>query len=97
VTDVFEKRDRFDPEWRAVAAEELARWQARSYADLRAALTDVVAYEREGPGGPYQVEVELLENRPDCVHVSVAVCAPHGFLCRPLSQSFIRHADGRLA
>jgi len=28
--------------------------------------------------------------------VLVAVCAPHGLVCRSLSESFIRHADGRL-
>jgi len=87
---------RSDQHLRAVGADELARWKARSYADLRAALSDVVAYAREGPGGPYQIEVQLLENRPDYVHVLVDVCAPHGFVCRPLSQSFIRYADGRL-
>ena len=85
------------PDLHAIAGEEVARWKARPYADLRALLSDVVAYDREGPGGPYQVEVQLLENRPNYVHVSVAVCAPHGFVCRPLSESFIRYADGRLA
>ena len=97
VTDVIKERARSDPDWCAIAGDELARWKARSYADLRATLSDVVAYDREGPGGPYQVEVQLLENRPDYVHVLVDVCAPHGLLCRPLSESFIRYADGRLA
>lgn len=96
VTDVITKRDRSDPDWCAIAAQEFARWKARSYADLRAVLSDVVAYAREGAGGPYQVEVQLLENRPDYVHVLVSVCAPHGLVCRPLSESFIRYADGRL-
>ena len=96
VANVIKERDRSDPDWCAIAGDEFARWKARSYADLRAALSDVVAYDREGPGGPYQVEVQLLENRPDYVHVLVAVCAPHGLVCRPLSESFIRHADGRL-
>ena len=93
---MIKKRARSDPDWRAVADDELARWKARSYADLRAALSDVVAYVREAPGGPYQVEVQLIENRPDYVHVLVDVCAPHGLLCRPLSESLIRYADGRL-
>ena len=96
VANVIKGRDRSDPDWCAIAGDEFARWKARSYADLRAALSDVVAYDREGPGGPYQVEVQLLENRPDYVHVLVAVCAPLGLVCRPLSESFIRHADGRL-
>ena len=93
---MFRGRDRSDPNWGAIADDEVARWKARSYADLRAALSDVVAYDREGPGGPYQVEVELLEYRPEYVHVAVSVCAPHGFVCHPLSASFIRYADGRL-
>jgi hypothetical protein len=90
--------DQSDPNWRAVFSDELARWKAKSYADLRVALSDVccVCYDREGPGGPYQVEVQLLENRPDYVHVMFGVCGPHGWLCRPLSTSFIRYADGRL-
>ncbi len=90
-------RDRSDPDWLRVAADEVARWKAKSYADLRAALSDVVAYDREEPGGPYQIEVQLLEDRADYVHVLVSVCAPHGFVCVPLSESFIRYADGRLA
>ena len=62
MADVSKGRDRSDPDWRAVLDDESARWQAKSYADLRAALPDVVAYDREGPGGPYQVEVQLLED-----------------------------------
>lgn len=88
--------DKTDPNWRAAFDDEIAAWKARSYADLRAALSDEITYDREGPGGPYQVEVQLLENRPDYLHVLVSVCAPHGFICRPLSTSFIRYADGRL-
>lgn len=93
---MFRGRDRSDPNWRTILSDELARWRARSYEDLRAALSDVVAYEREGPGGPYQVEVQLLESEPEYVHVLVDVCAPHGFVCHPLSASFIRYAVGRL-
>ena len=90
-------RDRSDPDWRAAFTEELARWEQKSYAELRAALSDVVGYERAGPVGPYQVEVQLLEDLPEYVHVAVDVCAPHGFLCVPISGSFIRYSDDRLA
>lgn len=97
------ERDRSDPNWRAVYDEELARWKAKSYADLQVALSDVIArdtccvhYDREVPGGPYQIEVQLLENEPDYLHVLVSVCAPHGLICRPISGGFIRHADGRV-
>jgi hypothetical protein len=90
--------DRTDPTWRAILDDELATWKARSYADLRAALSGVccVCYDREESGGPYQVEVQLLENRSDYVHVKVEVCGPRGWLAPTLSTSFIRHADGRL-
>jgi hypothetical protein len=97
------ERDESDPDWRAVFDDEVARWKAKSYADLRAALSGVIVkqtccvhYDREGPGGPYQVEVQPLEDRPDYLHALVTVCAPHRWLCRSLSESFIRHADGRL-
>src|SRR5262249_25959913 len=56
VTRVFNRRDRYDPDWRAVFADEVAGWKARSFAELRTALSDHVSYEREGRGGPYQVE-----------------------------------------
>ena len=100
VAVVFKRRHRSDPDWRAVLADELAGWKVRSYAELRAALSDHVGYEREKPGGPYQVEAQLLENRADYVHVLVSVCAPgshrFGLICRPLAESFIRYSDGRL-
>ena len=89
-----------DP-WRAIFADELRKWQAKSYDDLRAALLDVVEgsdccvnYEREEPGGTYQVEVQPLENLPEYLHVLVSVSEPTGW--RSLSYDFIRHADGRL-
>jgi hypothetical protein len=100
LADVFRRRDRSDPDWRAVLDDELARWKARSYAELRAALSEQVSYERDGPGGPYQIEVALLENRADYVHVLVSVCAPgshrFGIVCHPLSESFVRYPDGRV-
>src|SRR5438309_10127125 len=86
VADVIKERDRSAADWCAIAGDEFARWKARSYADLRAALSDVVAYDRDGPGAPYQVEVQLLENRHDYVHVPSYVCAPPAMVCRPLAE-----------
>ena len=90
-----------DPSWRAIFDEEYAAWTGKSYGDLRVALSDVnvqksccIHYEREGPGGTYQVEVLPLENRLDYLHVLVSVSEPSGW--RSLSHSFIRYADGRL-
>lgn len=88
-----------DPTWRAIYESELAVWTARSYEDLRAALSGVccVCYERPQAGDDHQVEVQLLENRPDYVHVMFSVCGPRGWVRAPiLSTSFIRYADGRL-
>lgn len=89
-----------DP-WRVIFAEELRKWQAKSYDDLRAALLGVVEgrdccvnYEREGPGGPYQVQVLPLEHLPEYFHVMVDVCA-YG-RGGSISYDFIRYADGRL-
>jgi len=94
VLSMMKRRDRSDPDWNAAADEELARWKAKSYRTLRAEIDDeVVAYERQGPGGPYQVEVQLLGSTPEQVHVLISVCAPHGFVCRSLDRTFIRDAD----
>jgi hypothetical protein len=89
-----------DPDWRAVFDDEVAQWKAKSYADLREALSAVIAknvccinYAREGPGGSYQVEVQPLENTPDYLHVLVSVCGPTGW--GELSTDFIRYAEGR--
>ena len=82
--------DVFDAEW--------AEWTAKSYAELREALADVIAgttccinYTR-GPDDLYQVEVQPLESRPDYFHVLVSICAPYD----AVNRSFIRHAEGRL-
>ena len=90
-----------DPNWRAIFEEEYASWTTKSYEDLRVALAGVISgeeccvhYDREGPGGTYQVEVQPVENQPDYLHVLVFVSEPSGW--RSLSNSFIRHADGRL-
>lgn len=56
--------------------------------------TCCVHYEREGPGGSYQVEVQPLEDRPDYLHVLVCVFEPTGWAS--LHEDFIRRADGRL-
>lgn len=87
--------------WRVIFAEELRKWQAKSYDELREALLDVIEgkdccvnYVREGPGGPYCIEVVPLESLPEYFHVMVDVSAygqEHS-----IAYDFIRHADGRL-
>jgi hypothetical protein len=58
--------------------------------ELVSALTDVNAYEVEFQSQNYQVEVELLENTDEYVHVRVSVDDGHFWraMC-PLSSSFI--------
>ena len=59
--------------WRPVLDQEINRWSQKSYDELRAELSDIHNYEIEFESKAYQVEVELLENTPDYVHVDVRV------------------------
>jgi len=76
---------------------EVDKWSAKSYEalgkDLRAG-----DYERCEEGAEYHVEVSLLENCIDYVHVMVAVCSDKaGWSCfHPLSTSFLVYRDGRV-
>jgi hypothetical protein len=59
--------------------------------ELVAALSDAQAYEVERESKTYQVEVELLENTAEYVHVMVGVddgSLPASML--PLTETFIR-------
>src|ERR1044072_900263 len=78
-------------QWRPVLDAEVKRWSAKSSEQLLAELDDVQAYEIEFEEEAYQVEVEILENTEEYVHVGVAV--DDGGLpgsMHPLSSSFIR-------
>lgn len=60
-------------------------------------LADVRAYEVEFESKKYQVEVELLENTDEYVHVMVAV--DDGSLpasISPLTHDFVRKKDGSI-
>jgi hypothetical protein len=59
--------------WRAVLDVEVARWSEKSYDQLRAELADTQDYEVEFYSKPCQVEVELLENTEEYVHVDVRI------------------------
>jgi hypothetical protein len=76
---------------------EVEKWSARTMEDLRKALgkgpyTDALSKSH------FHVEVDLLEDSDDYIHVSVAVCHPDvPWSCmHPLSRSFIVHRDGRV-
>ena len=69
---------------------EVQRWSAMSYHQLVSGLRDLQVYEVEFDSKTYQVEVEILENEANYVHVMVAVddgSLPASLL--PSTQSFI--------
>ena len=78
-------------QWRPVLDAEVKKWSAKSCAELVAELPDEQAYEVEFEGKQYQVEIQILENTDEYVHVGVSVddgSIPASF--SPLSKSFIR-------
>ena len=78
-------------EWQKVLNAEVARWSRMSWEELAMELREVQAYQVEIESKQYQVEVQLLENTGDHVHVLVSV--DNGSLPRsivPLTHSFIK-------
>jgi hypothetical protein len=78
-------------EWRKVLESEMKRWSAKSCSQLISELHEPQAYDVEFDSKKYQVEVELLENTEQYLHVSVAVddgSLPAYIL--PVTDSFIR-------
>jgi hypothetical protein len=76
--------------WRKVLDLEVKRWSAMSAGQLIAALSEGQAYELELDAKTYQVEVELLQNTGEYVHVMVGVddgSLPRSIL--PVTASFI--------
>ena len=82
---------------RVYVEREVARWSAKSYDTLRQELREGNYTECE-PGAEYHLEVDLLENREDYVHVSVGICSEQvRWSCfHPLSASFVVYRDGRV-
>ena len=83
--------------WKAVLAQEVARWSALTADELSAQSGGDCwdCYIVEMSGEEYQVEVELLEDTADYVHVLVAV--DDGTLpdsIKPECESFIRRRQG---
>lgn len=77
--------------WRVVLDAQLKRWQALSADQLLTELVDSPhVYEVKFESDNYQVEVELLEDTPEFVHVIIAV--DDGSLpasISPVSASFL--------
>jgi len=77
-------------DWQRILDAEVKRWSAMSCGDLVSELHETQAYEVEFESKQYQVEVELLENTKEYLHVMVAVddgSLPASLL--PLTHSFI--------
>ena len=77
--------------WRKVLEAEVRRWSALSAEELLAKLGDEQVYEVTLDGKPHQVEVELLQDKPEYVQVVVAV--DDGSLpasLRPETEIFLR-------
>ena len=76
-------------EWRKVLQSELSRWSSMSRNDVLAELRTRGVYEVVAESKRYQVEVELLEDTPEYLHLSIAV--DDGSLppsIRPESETF---------
>jgi hypothetical protein len=78
-------------EWRKVLDAESERWSAKSCEQLIAELHEVQAYEVVVDSKRFQVEVDLLENTNEYVHVAIGV--DDGSLpgaISPVSKTFIQ-------
>jgi len=82
-------------EWRKVLDSEVKRWSAMSCDELVSKLPDgLEGYQIEFESKQYNVEVEILENTEQYLHVVVAVddgTLPASIL--PLCHSWIRQKE----
>jgi hypothetical protein len=79
-------------QWRKVLGLEVQRWLVMPYDQLQFALRNQQVYEVEFESRKYQVEIEMLENTEQYVHVMVAVddgSLPASVL--PATHTFIRN------
>jgi hypothetical protein len=85
-------------QWRPVLEAEMKRWSAMSCSQLISRLSsEEQTYEVEFDSKKYQVEVKILENTDNYVHVLVAVDDGHFWrTMHPLASSFICKKDGSL-
>jgi hypothetical protein len=60
-------------EWRRVLAVEVRRWSSKTCEQLLSELLELQVYEVELDSKKYQVEVEILENTAQYLHIRVAV------------------------
>jgi hypothetical protein len=79
-------------EWQKVLDSEVKRWSALSYEQLASELQNLQAYEVEIDSKKNQLEVELLKNTEQYLHLVISVddgrlpasISPltHSFICR---------------
>jgi hypothetical protein len=77
-------------QWRKVLEAEKQRWSALPYDQLVSRLSKTNIYELEQDAQKYQVEIEVLENTAEYVHIAISVddgSVPASFL--PVTDSFI--------
>lgn len=77
-------------EWRTALQAELKRWSSMSCDEVLTELRTHDVYELVADSKQYQVEVVLLEDKPEYLHISIAI--DDGSLpgsMHPESESFI--------
>jgi len=77
--------------WQKVLDAEMKRWSEKSYDELRTVLSESLVYQVEFDSEQHQVEIEVLEDTPVYLHVSISV--DDGTLpasIRPTTGTFIR-------
>jgi hypothetical protein len=76
--------------------QEVGRWSAKPYESLR---TEIKGHDyTDAEGQQYHVEVTLLEERKEYIHVMIAVCSStvSGSCFHPVTTSFLVYKDGRV-
>jgi len=60
-------------EWQKILETEMQSWSALPYAQLIARLRTQTVYKVEQGSRTYQVEIDVLENTTEYVHVAISV------------------------
>ena len=78
--------------------KEVGIWSSKSYNGLRHDLNESACYDAKSDSFQYHVDVELLENCEEYVHVMVSVWSEHSGLSSfvPLCSDFLVYRDRRV-
>jgi hypothetical protein len=76
--------------------QEVEIWCRKDYPTLRKELEKIVTYERGEGASWYEVEVQLLENKSEYLHIGIAVDDGGRRVYKPLCHSFLIYKDGRV-